>query len=89
MSAKGFQQAAETVQGRCSMCHAKEPVWEGIIVPPKGVVLEEDVDIAKYAREIYIQAGRSHAMPPGNLSNITAEERQVLVKWYEGAVSSK
>ena len=89
MEAKGFQQAAETVQGRCSMCHAEDPVWEGMIVPPKGVVLEEETDIAKYAREIYIQAGRSHAMPPGNLSNMTVEERQVLVKWYEGAVSGK
>ena len=89
MSAKGFEQAAETVQGRCSMCHAKEPAWEGMIVPPKGVVLEEEVDIAKYARLIYLQSGRSHAMPPGNVSDMTAEERKLIVKWYEGATSAK
>jgi len=89
MSANGFQQAVETVQGRCAMCHAKEPVWEGIIIPPKGVVLEQRSDIAKFAREIYIQAGRSNAMPPGNLSQMTYAERQVLIKWYEAAVSGK
>ncbi len=87
MSAKGFERATETVQGRCSMCHAAEPVWDGMIVPPKGVVLESETDIAKYAREIYLQSGRSHAMPPGNLSDMTVEERQVIVKWYEGAIS--
>ncbi len=88
MSAKGFQQAAETVQGRCSMCHAQEPSWEGMIVPPKGVVLEEEVDIAKQAREIYLHAGRSNAMPPGNVSGITPEERKILVKWYESAIAN-
>lgn len=87
MTASGFEAAAETVQARCSMCHAAEPVWDGIIVPPKGVVLEEDVDIARYAREIYLQAGRSHAMPPGNLTDMTKEERAQLVEWYERAVA--
>ena len=87
MAAKGFQQAVGIVQGRCSMCHAAEPVWSGLIFPPKGVVLEEEANIAKYAREIYIQAGRSRAMPPGNLSKITSEERQVLVKWYEAGAT--
>ena len=89
MTAPGFQQAAETVQGRCSMCHAVEPVWEGLIVPPKGVVLETETDIARHAREIYIQAGRSHAMPPGNVTDITDNERMILVKWYEVAISGK
>jgi uncharacterized membrane protein len=88
MNARGFQQAAETVQGRCSMCHAQEPVWEGLIVAPKGVVLETETEIAGQAREIYLQAGRSHAMPPGNLSNMTEAERKMLVQWYEQALSN-
>ena len=69
------------------MCHAREPVWEGLIVAPKGVMLESDTDIAGQAREIYLQAGRSHAMPPGNLSNMTPEERRILVEWYEQALA--
>jgi len=85
--ARHFQQVTETVQGRCAMCHAQEPVWEGIVVAPKDVKLETEAEIAAQAREIYLQAGRSHAMPPGNLSNITAMERQLIVDWYENAVS--
>ena len=50
------------------MCHAAEPSYEGIYHAPKGVMLETDAAIAEHAREIYLQAGRSHAMPPGNVT---------------------
>ncbi|MEM1317412.1 MAG: urate hydroxylase PuuD [Pseudomonadota bacterium] len=86
MSAPGFEQAAIAVQGRCAMCHAVEPTWEGMIVPPKNVVLETEQDIARQAREIVLQSGYSHAMPPGNLSNITPDERKAIVEWYEAAI---
>jgi uncharacterized membrane protein len=81
-----FSKVRDTVLGRCSMCHAREPGWEGIIVPPKGVVLESDGDIVAHAREIYLQAGRSHAMPPANVTGVTDEERQLLATWYETAL---
>ncbi|MBD8662525.1 urate hydroxylase PuuD [Rhizobium sp. CFBP 8752] len=84
-----FVAARNVVQGRCSMCHAAEPAWEGITFTPKSVKLETDAEIAAHAREIYIQAGRSHAMPPGNVSAITPEERRLLVAWYESAIASK
>ncbi|WP_331375947.1 urate hydroxylase PuuD [Sinorhizobium chiapasense] len=81
-----FEKVRDTVLGRCSMCHAQEPGWEGLIVPPKGVVLENDSDIVAHAREIYLQAGRSHAMPPANVTGVTEEERRLLASWYETAV---
>ena len=80
--ADGFEDAHKIVQGRCSMCHAREPVWEGIIWAPKGVLLETRADIAKNAHSIYLQAGISHAMPPGNITNISQNDRTVLVNWY-------
>ena len=80
--ADGFEDAHKIVQGRCSMCHAREPVWEGIIWAPKGVLLETRADIAKNAHSIYLQAGISHAMPPGNITNISQKDRTVLVNWY-------
>ena len=84
-SVEGFETVRDTVQGRCSMCHAQEPVWEGILLAPKGVMLESDADIARHAREIYLQAGRSHAMPPGNVSGMEAAERKLIVEWFEKA----
>ncbi|ATU94751.1 urate hydroxylase PuuD [Phyllobacterium zundukense] len=86
IAAEAFPKVRDAILGRCSMCHAKEPGWEGIIVPPKGVILETDSQIAAHAREIYLQAGRSHAMPPANVSGITDEERRLLASWYETTV---
>ncbi|MGH6761102.1 MAG: urate hydroxylase PuuD [Phyllobacterium sp.] len=82
-----FPRVRDTVLGRCSMCHAKEPGWEGIIAPPKGVVLETDSEIAAHAREIYLQAARSHAMPPANITAVSEEERKLLATWYESVVA--
>jgi uncharacterized membrane protein len=85
VNSEHFPAVRDTVLGRCSMCHAAEPSFEGVAGPPKGVILETDAAIAGNAREIYLQAGRSHAMPPGNLTQITREERKLLVAWFEGA----
>ena len=84
-NAEQFTAVRDTVLGRCSMCHAAEPVWEGIRTAPKGVVLETDAQIARNAREIYLQAGVSHAMPPANVSFIEDNERQQIVEWYHSA----
>jgi uncharacterized membrane protein len=66
------------------MCHSADPSYEGIYHAPKGVMLDTDARIAEHAREIYLEAGRSHAMPPGgNLTGITPEERAKIVAWYE------
>ncbi len=84
-SASGFDDVVSVVQGRCSMCHAAEPSWDGMYWPPKGVVLESPAQIAHEARRIYMQAGVSHAMPPGNLSFMEPEERQEIVRWFQAA----
>ncbi|MGZ3216264.1 urate hydroxylase PuuD [Paracoccus sp. T5] len=78
----GFDQVANTVIGRCSMCHAREPVWEGIHHAPKGVVLETPADIARAAREIYVQAGLTDAMPPANLTGMEMDERRQIIRWF-------
>jgi len=76
-----FAQAEEIVLARCSMCHAAEPVWNGIIVPPKGVRLDTPEEIRRHARQIGLQAVATAAMPPANVSLMTAEERAVLAAW--------
>ena len=79
--AEGFEDAYDIVMGRCSMCHAAEPGWDGLRHAPKGIRLETESQIARHAREIYLQAGISHAMPPANLSFIEPEERAKIGAW--------
>ncbi len=85
-AAEGFQDVHDIVLGRCSMCHAAEPAWEGMLWAPKGVLLETEAQIATEARRIYTQSGLSHAMPPGNLSYMEPEEREKIVDWYKTAM---
>jgi uncharacterized membrane protein len=84
--APGFQDVVQIVQGRCSMCHAQEPGYPGILWPPKGVRLETAAEVAHEARRIYIQAGVTDAMPPANVSFVEPEERAKIVAWYRAAV---
>ena len=79
----GWEEASAAVMGRCSMCHARETSFDGIHLAPKGVFLETPDDITRAAREIYIQAGVTNAMPPANVSFMEPEERQAIIDWYK------
>jgi uncharacterized membrane protein len=80
-----FVAARDIVESRCSMCHAAEPVWDGVYEAPKDIRLDSDQAIATHARQIYIEAGITHAMPPGNVTEITPQERNMLATWYREA----
>ena len=76
-----FSEVSEIVLSRCSMCHASEPVWAGIPAAPKGVLLDSDEQIRVHAPLIDIVAVRSDFMPPGNITEMTNQERLVLASW--------
>ncbi len=81
-----FEAVTHIVMGRCSMCHAAEPFFEGFIAPPKGVVLETPVQIATQAKSVVLQSAVSHAMPPANVSFMEAEERRFIRRWFESSL---
>jgi uncharacterized membrane protein len=76
-----FEEAVLAVQSRCSMCHAAEPVWDGIAIAPKGVRLDTPEEIARHAEAIRVQAVLTHAMPPNNITEMTLEERRAVAAW--------
>lgn len=86
LSSEDFKGVQDVISTRCSMCHAQEPVYSGVYTAPKKVLLETEEQIARYARDIYLQAGRSNAMPPANVSWMEENERALIVKWYEEAL---
>lgn len=91
VSTAGFDEVRDLIESRCSMCHAAEPAWQGMISPPKGVVLENDRQIALHAKDIYLQAARSNAMPPRGVMaygiELSGNERAQLAHWYEAATA--
>lgn len=83
-----FDDVYWSVVGHCSMCHAADPVWPGLYWAPKAIVLETEAQVARAAREIYLQSGRSHAMPPSGTVMMDNENRALISDWYRRATSS-
>jgi uncharacterized membrane protein len=77
------------VLSRCSMCHTQEPLWEGIAAPPKGVMLDTPERIRQHAGPIHMQAVLTHAMPPGNITEIEPAERALLGAWYDAGAPAE
>jgi uncharacterized membrane protein len=73
--------AHEVIATRCAVCHAQEPVWAGIAAPPKGVRLDTPASIDAHRSKIATWAVATHAMPPANVTDMTAEERVILARW--------
>jgi uncharacterized membrane protein len=64
---------------RCGGCHSAKPTL--IAAPPKGITYDTVADAEKYAAQILRQAAQLKAMPPGNMTGITDEERAALERW--------
>lgn len=73
----------EVVMQRCSSCHASTPTQPGFPSAPQGIVFESEADVVRQAAAIYQQTVVSKAMPIGNLTEITEEERQLIGTWFE------
>ena len=80
-----FRQVEDIVVSRCSMCHAAEPVWLGIVRPPRGLMLDTPTRIRAHAREIAVSAVWSSAMPPSNVTGMTPDERDALAGWLSSS----
>jgi uncharacterized membrane protein len=78
-----FADAQSIIRARCSACHAAQPRQAGIATAPKGIVLETPAQIVANAAAIRAQAVASHAMPLGNLTGMTDDERARLAAWID------
>jgi len=76
-----FAEVQDIILSRCSMCHAAEPVWGSIITAPRGILLDQPERIRQQARLIGRNAGWSNAMPPANVTEMTADERAIIAAW--------
>ncbi len=75
--------AANIVHNRCSSCHAAAPTQAGFLSAPKGIVFDTPQDVLRQARDIHQQTVVTRAMPIGNLTGITEEERAVIDAWFQ------
>ena len=81
--AVSYAQIAPIVAQRCAVCHAVHPTEAGFSAPPAGVLLDTPDHITANAALIRTEAVASHAMPLGNLTNMTDAERTLLGAWID------
>jgi uncharacterized membrane protein len=65
----------------CTTCHAKKPTHESFQEAPKNVTLESIGEIRKYAPLILTQTVQNKAMPLGNQTVMTEDERAKIGQW--------
>ncbi|MCK9919294.1 urate hydroxylase PuuD [Microbacteriaceae bacterium K1510] len=65
----------------CVMCHAAKPTHDGFTEAPKNITLDNIAGLRQYAAQIYVQAVQTNAMPLGNETGMTDEERDALGRW--------
>jgi uncharacterized membrane protein len=88
-SPPSLDQVVEIVSSRCSMCHTADPLWPGFVHAPDDVLLDTPERIVAHARQITIFAVLTDAMPPGNVTEITDEERQAVGAGLAGIAAQR
>jgi uncharacterized membrane protein len=74
-------QAIAIVQQRCVPCHSTNPTRAGYDAPPAGITFDSRDQIVERADAIEEQAVRTTAMPLGNVTGMTDDERETLGAW--------
>lgn len=72
--------AMQIVEARCTGCHAEKPSMAGFVAAPAGVLLETESHVTAI-KEKFIEVTRSNYMPLGNITQMTADEREAIVIW--------
>jgi uncharacterized membrane protein len=78
-----FGRVATIIQQRCVTCHSMNPTDDAFTAPPAGITFDTPEEIRARASQIEEQAVRTRAMPLGNATGMTAEERELLGLWIE------
>jgi uncharacterized membrane protein len=76
-----FAQVQPIIAERCAVCHAEKPRFAGFQQPPAGVMLDTPERIRAAAPRIQQQAVATQAMPLGNLTRMTPDERARVARW--------
>ena len=78
------RRGAGIVTKHCLTCHARNPSHPAFKEPPKNVALETIAEMRRFAQQIYMQTVQNRAMPLGNQTGMTDEERDALGRWVNG-----
>jgi uncharacterized membrane protein len=79
--AVSFAQVRKVMDARCVSCHSPVPTQPGFAQPPGNIMLDTPDRVRTLAARINQQVVSGKVMPPGNLTGITDEERELIGRW--------
>ena len=81
-----FAEVKAIVALRCAGCHAEKPTYPGFAAAPKNIALDTDARIVAQAPLVHQQAVVLKAMPIGNLTQMTDDERAKVDAWFRSGI---
>lgn len=82
-----FAQVRSVIHKRCVACHSATPTYFAFPAAPGGVMFDSDAQIAAEALRIHQQTVVTRAMPIGNLTQITEDERSTIDRWFQNGAA--
>ena len=76
-----FNKVEQVISERCSVCHSSTPSYAGFSTAPAGIILDNPEQMKIYAPQIHAQAIATQAMPLGNITQMTQQERDMVGMW--------
>lgn len=78
-----LSQVQAIMGNRCLSCHSSSPTDDVFTTAPKGTMFETPDQIRSQAKLIKVMVVDSTAMPLGNKTQMTDEERAIVGKWID------
>ena len=82
-------QVMAIVQKHCTSCHAAKPKNEAVDTPPKNIILENTDQLSRHGKQVLQFAVQTRAMPLGNETGMTAQERLKLGAWIDNQIDGE
>jgi uncharacterized membrane protein len=77
-----FARIQAIVAQRCTSCHSANPTQSGFTTAPNGLLLDTPDRILAHTEQMRQQIA-TRAMPLGNITGITEEERTEMLTWID------
>jgi uncharacterized membrane protein len=84
-----YAQARAVVDRHCITCHSTHPTHKGVLTAPNGAVFDTAEGLQKHAQRIYERAVATKAMPQGNETHMTDDERAILGGWIRDGAKAE
>jgi len=83
-----FDNVYSIINERCTVCHSQSPTNAAFKSAPGGIAMDSPTQIKQLASRIHAQSVATQAMPLGNITQMTQQERDLIGLWVAQGAST-